>query len=275
MFSAGKKKIIVKSYLLQVIQKMMTLLKEEYSIESTIKFGDDSNINKLRYYYLEIDNAESLIDEYHMMPFDELTIDNPLIANDCCQSSFIAGLFIARGSINDPRKNCYHLEISTKNEEISLIVIQILRNYGIDAKIRLRKDIYTVYIKRSEDISSCLAYMGANSGVFYFEDSRIVRDIANMANRMANCDIANVKKSSDAAQKQLKAIAYIRKIGHFYKLSTRLQTMAVMREDYPDSTLDELSEFSDNYFGKTLSKSGISHCLRSLVSTYEELKHKK
>ena len=102
--------------------------------------------------------------------------------------------------------------------------------------------------------------MGASSGVFYFEDSRIVRDISNMANRMANCDIANVKKSTDTAQKQLRAIEYIKKTGYFYKMSLRLQTIATMREDYPDKV-----------FGKRLSKSGISHCLKALMNQYEEI----
>ena len=50
VFSGGTKKIVVKSYLLQVIQKLMTLLKDEHGIESTIKYGDEHNLNKIRYY---------------------------------------------------------------------------------------------------------------------------------------------------------------------------------------------------------------------------------
>ena len=52
----------------------------------------------------------------------------------------------------------------------------------------------------------------------------------------------------------------------------RLQLIAIMREDYPDSPLEELSEYSDKVFGKRLSKSGISHCMRDLISYYETLK---
>ena len=65
-----------------------------------------------------------------------------------------------------------------------------------------------------------------------------------------------------------------RKMGYFNKMPVRLQTISIMREEYPDSTLDELSAFSDNYFGKTLTKSGVSHCLRSLMQFYYELASK-
>lgn len=61
--------------------------------------------------------------------------------------------------------------------------------------LKLENEKTTMFVyQKSEEISACLAYIGASSGVFYFEDSRIVRDIANMANRMTNCDIANLKK---------------------------------------------------------------------------------
>ena len=180
-------------------------------------------------------------------------------------------MYSIKGSINDPRKNCYHFEITCKTHELALLLKDIFVSNQIEAKIRERKTGYVVYIKKSEDISSSLALMGASSGVFYFEDSRIVRDISNMANRMANCDIANVKKSTHTAQKQLRAIEYIKKTGYFYKMSLRLQTIATMREDYPDATLEELSEFSDKVFGKRLSKSGISHCLKALMNQYEEI----
>ena len=64
--------------------------------------------------------------------------------------------------------------------------------------------------KRSEDISSCLAIIGASSGVFYFEDQRIVRDVNNMANRMTNCDIANEIRCAKSCDEQLEAIQKIK-----------------------------------------------------------------
>lgn len=276
VFSKDGIKLVVKSHILATIQHVVSYLKKKYNIETTIKFGNDNNINKIRYYYLDITKEVSkIMDEYYLSPVVDINMNIDIIKNNCCKNAFIRGMFISKGSINDPRKNCYHLEITCKNYEQATLVKQILNMNFIDAKIRERRNMQVVYVKKSEDISSVLALMGASSGVFYFEDSRIVRDVNNMANRMSNCDIANVKKSTDAAGKQLKAIAYIRKHDKFISMPARLQTMAIMREDYPEATLEELSEFSDNYFGKPLSKSGISHCLRSLMQYYEDIVIKK
>jgi DNA-binding transcriptional regulator WhiA len=54
-------------------------------------------------------------------------------------------------------------------------------------------------------------------------------------------------------------------------MPARLQTIALLREEYPDSSLEELSFYSDNLFGKKLSKSGISHCMRALMNYYKDL----
>lgn len=265
-------KIVVKSYILAAIQKAKQILNNLYNIVTDVEYGTNQNINKKRYYYLIIKNdANKLVKDFSLSPFDVITNKHLFLQNDCCKASFIRGMFIARGSINDPRKNCYHFEITCKNPEVAILVKEILISNQLDAKIRKRKENYVVYIKKSENISSALAYIGASNGVFYFEDSRIIRDISNMSNRMTNCDMANIKKSTNAAIKQLEAIEYIKKTGFFNKMPVRLQTMALMREEYPNSSLEELSEFSDNYFGKSLSKSGISHCLRSLMQFYNEL----
>lgn len=273
-------KIIVKSYILLAIQKTMQLIKNIYNnltneIVTEIEYGTDQNINKKRYYYLHIKgNVSKIIEDFSLIPFDTIDSSHPFLKNEQCRASFIRGLFIARGSINDPRKNNYHFEITCRRQDIAILTKEILSQNEVETKVIEKKENFVAYVKKSESISSCLAYIGASSGVFYFEDSRIVRDISNMANRMSNCDIANVKKSTETANKQLNAIHYIRKMGYFNKMPVRLQTMAIMREEYPTSSLEELSEFSDNYFGKPLSKSGISHCLRSLIQYYEEIKSK-
>lgn len=265
-------KLVIKSYILPVIQKTMQLIRNMYPVETEIEYGTNQNIHKKRYYYLTIKGKiQQLMIDFSLMPFDTIHPQHPFLKDENQKSAFIRGLFIARGSINDPRKNCYHFEITCRRIDVALLIKEIFEENSIEAKVLQKKENYVVYIKKSEDISSCLAYIGASSGVFYFEDSRIVRDISNMANRMANCDIANVRKSTESASKQLKAIRYIRKMGYFNQMPIRLQTMAIMREAYPTSTLDELSEFSDNYFGKPLSKSGISHCLRSLMQFYTEM----
>ena len=106
------------------------MLYKNYDVNLVIKYGDENNLNKKRYYYLEIsNNINPLIREFNLYPFDTLNIKHPLLINDCCKASFIRGLFIARGSINDPRKNCYHLEITCHRSDIAQVAKHILAVY--------------------------------------------------------------------------------------------------------------------------------------------------
>ena len=260
-----------------IILSSLPILKEQFSLKTQIGFADELIIkNKRRYYYLEItEHALDVIEYYKLMLTDELNMENELIQTPSTKEAFIRGVFASKGSINDPRKECYHLEMACKKYDVAFVIQQILGEKGIDANIVNRRGIYITYIKKSEIISDFLAYIGASSGVFYFEDYRIYRDSANMANRMANCDIANERKCLETCNKQLDAIEYIRECNLFEKMPVRLQTISRLREEYPESSLEELAYYSENIFGKQMSKSGISHCLRDLMEYYQNLVNKK
>ena len=269
-------KVVVKSTILNVLKVMIPLLKELYNLNIGMSYKDEVSLRKRRFYYLEIiDHADAIISDFKLMPFTHLSRSDEIISKQCCKSAFLRGLFIAKGSINDPRKNCYHFEISSTKENVISFAARLFKSKGIHVSIMERRNQSVLYVKKSEDISSCLAIIGAASGVFYFEDQRIVRDVSNMANRMTNCDIANEIRCTKSCDEQLEAIAYIREKGYFDKMPIRLQTIALLREEYPDSSYDELSYYSDNLFGKRLSKSGISHCMRDLMSYYKLLLKKE
>ena len=74
-----------------------------------------------------------------------------------------------------------------------------------------------------------------------------------MANRVTNCDIANERKCIETAKKQLEVIKFIRDNNKFDEMSIRLQSICILREMYPESSNEELAEFSSNVFGKELS----------------------
>ena len=197
-----------------------------------------------------------------------------MFKNDCCKRAYVVGTFIAKGSINDPRKSDYHLEILLRTPESVSIVKEILLYNDIEAKVINKKNQYLLYVKKSETISNFLAFMGANSGVLQFEDLRIMRDLNNAVNRMMNCDISNGKKSLNCCNEQLTAIKYLKEHELDKKLTLRLQDAMKLREEYPDSTLSELSDYSEKVLGKHLSKSGISHCFKEIMNYYKMVSNK-
>lgn len=269
-------KVLVKSPLSGVLRYISPVLKKKYDVVTQISYLEKTNINKSRIYCLEIlDKAKEIVDDYHLFPFDTITFDDKLLANDCCKAAFVRGLFISKGSISDPRKSNYHLEIVFKKPEIAVMVQQIVSEYGIPMTLTARRNQSMLYIKKSEIISEFLAFLGANTGVLQFEDLRIMRDLQNSVNRVMNCDIANSQKSLQYCSEQIEAINYLKEKGLYNKLTLRLQDAIRLREEYPDATLSELSDYSSNILGKHLSKSGISHCLREIMKIYDGYKNYK
>ena len=187
----------------------------------------------------------------------------------------ITGMFLAKGSINDPDKTKrYHLEIVCSNENEANYIIRGLSYYDIHAKCIVREKGHVVYLKKSEAIGDFLKLIGAYNELYRFEDARIKRDYENYANRMVNCDLANGARFEEATNRQLAAIKKIEETIGYAALSPRLIGAVLLRIDYPDYTLGDLSEVcseDSTYFGKPMSKSGISHCLREIEEIASKL----
>lgn len=273
--------IIAKEYLkIKVTTKsssamrhLVPLLRKNYETESELTYQNNVSMDKKRSYGMVITrNAEKIINELSLMPYEEVTLNHPILKSHCCQAAFIRGSFIARGSINNPKKSSYHLEILFKNDSDAALAQKILAKNEIETKITEKKNGVLLYIKKAEEISNFLAFMGAANGIFYFEDSRILRDLNNSINRIMNCDIANSNKSLQTCEYQLEAIKYLEDEGIVEKLTPRLRDAINLRKEYPDSSLKELSEYSYNILGKDMSRSGINHCLREIVTIYEKRK---
>ena len=60
------------------------------------------------------------------------------------------------GSINDPKKSQYHLELLFDNKEYALFFMNLLNSYYLNSKYLKRDNKYMVYIKESEKISDFL-----------------------------------------------------------------------------------------------------------------------
>lgn len=274
--SIGGMNVTLKSPINSVIRYVLPYMKHKYDLEGELSYRTESGLKQQKYYYLKYEKIDtSIVEKFHLLPFDCYDINDELFDNECCKSAFVRGCFIAKGSINDPKKSNYHLEIIFKKIETASLVLNILKENNIYASITNKKNQYLLYIKKSEEISKFLAYVEATEAVFEFENSRILRDYYNNVNRTINCDIANGNRSMQYCNKQKEAIEYLEKHGIIPKLSSRLQDAISLRKEYPDSSLAELSEFSSNVLGKEMSKSGISHCMREIMKVYEYYRNKE
>lgn len=189
------------------------------------------------------------------------------IGNELIEKSFLRGVFLGSGSINNPERQ-YHLEMIIKQKENAEIILKILEKYNINFKVLERNNNFVIYTKDGEEISNFLALIGANSAVLKFEQIRVYRDMKNKVNRQVNCETANLNKVVNTAVKQINNINYLKEKNEFDKLPETLKEIAEIRLKRPEASLEELGKLLTNPIGK----SGVNHRLKRIEEIVKELK---
>ena len=177
--------------------------------------------------------------------------------------AFLAGAFISCGSVTEPIKE-YHLEFAVPFEELCTDLKKLLERLGIMSKYVERKGLYVLYFKGSEDIEDMLTLMGATKSSIEL----ILKDVRNKANRIANCDAANIERTLKASEKQIEDIEYIMNTEGLESLTPELRNMAELRLENPDVSLKELGEMLD----KPVGRSGANHRLKKLMEIADQIR---
>lgn len=180
---------------------------------------------------------------------------------------FIAGIFLACGSVNDPEKE-YHLEFTVPDERLADELIAFLRDIGITAKRSARRGQYIVYIKGSECIEDMLTFIGAQQCTLEIINVRIYKDIRNKANRIANCDTANIDKTVNASVRQVSDIQLIAKTKGLQSLPSELLEIAQLRLDNDDMSLRDIGE----NLSEPISRSGVNHRFQRIAKIAGEIR---
>lgn len=241
-----------------VARRVFKLLKENYKINIGLTIRRQKRFKKAIIYILNIKEKISqiqddikLINQYSLDSFEE-------------KQSFLNGLFLACGSINDPKTGSYHLEFFVNQYKDVLLINKVLKSLNINSKYIKREKGYMVYVKAADEISEFIKIIAATNSFFYFEDIRIYRDHKNMVNRLNNCEQANTEKSIEAAMDQIKKINYLNDNDLIELLDEKTKVIADYRIKYPDSSLKELADIISIETDLKITKSGVNHHFRKI-----------
>ena len=255
-----------------IARRIFSLIKDLFNIKAGISVRRRMKLNKNNVYFIRLNKeAERILSSLEIFEamLHEITLPDEIINNEQKVRSYLRGAFLARGSVNSPDTNSYHLEIHSINEIMNQDNFDMMDKLGFNPKTHQRKNGgYMTYLKEAEKIADFLATIGANNGLFMFEDVRIVRDMRNSVNRLVNCEQANLNKTVDAATKQIEAIILLDRELGLSSLPEKIQEIASLRLDHPEASLKELGELVP---GKPLSKSAVNHRMRKVTQMAEEL----
>ena len=250
-----------------VARWIFKLLKTNYNVLIKLTTRTMKRFKARNLYILEVKEKLDLIYKDIDNIFKEIST-----SSDEEKKAFLKGMFLACGSINDPKKNQYHLEFLVKEEEDAKLIDDLLNSLKIKSKVLKRDREYMVYVKSSENISDFIKYLGAFNALFYFEDIRIYKDHKNMVNRLNNCEQANVERTLKSSKVILDNIKYLEDNDLLMLLDDRSKEIIEYKRKYPDTSLEELEEIITMETNKSITKSGINHHFRKINSLVKKAK---
>ncbi len=250
------------------IDRLTDSLKDIYHITPKIEIIENLNFSKRDLYQLSFlveDNI--IIQDLGIVDKNNNyldTVPNYIVGANEEIRAYLRGVFCASGSINDPKKSRYHMEILVLKPNEAVFVQKLLNLFDLNAKVLNRDKGYMIYIKEAEKISDFMKIIGASKAVLYYENVRIYRDQKNKTNRLNNCEQANMDKVIQTASSQLKEIKIIEENDGLMLLDDKVREVIKYRKEYPEASLKELAEIISIETGKNITKSGLSHRLRKI-----------
>ena len=248
-----------------VFDLYLTYLKDYCGVKPTIS---DTGTKKMTA-YLRTDAEKTKVFEKfgHILSETSLRINRANISDECCQSAFLRGVFLACGTVTDPERG-YHLEFVVPYKRLCMDFMKFLDELGLNPKYIVRKGNHIVYFKDSESIEDILAIIGAQSASLHIMGIKIEKDVKNTVNRRLNFEMSNINKTVNAANLQVEAIEYIEKTSGISSLPDNLQILARLRLENPEASLSELEKMLD----EPISRSGINHRLNRIIKMAENIK---
>lgn len=211
-----------------------------------------------------------MIEMFHgdMQQFN-LRINPQMLLCPDCAHAFVAAAYLCCGTMTDPSKE-YNLEFLCSRHNLAKDLEAILGEYEFRPHRTIRKGLNVVYVKASEQLEELLAFMGAGNSAMRIMDSKMLKELRNKANRLTNCETANMDKIVTANVQVVRAIEYLKKQDAYDALSEPLRQAAQLRLDWPELSLAQLAEKSE----QPISKSGLSHRLKKLEQIAQDMQQR-
>jgi len=170
------------------------------------------------------------------------------------------GAFLAHGSLTEPGRSSA-LEVSCPGPEAALALVGAARRLGVSAKAREVRGIDRVVVRDGEAIGTLLTRMGAQDTRLVWEERRMRREVRATANRLANFDDANLRRSARAA---VAAAARVERALEILgdTVPDHLSAAGQLRVAHRQASLEELGRLAD----PPMTKDAVAGRIRRLLS---------
>ncbi|WP_432559242.1 DNA-binding protein WhiA [Granulicoccus sp. GXG6511] len=174
------------------------------------------------------------------------------------------GAFLAHGSLTEPGRSM-SLEVTCPGPEAALALVGAARRLEIPAKAREVRNVDRVVIRDGDAIASMLTGLGAVECLKIWEERRKRREVRASANRLANFDDANLRRSARAA---VAAAARVERALEILgaDVPEHLRAAGVLRIEHKQASLEELGQLHE----PPLTKDAVAGRIRRLLATADK-----
>lgn len=170
------------------------------------------------------------------------------------------GAFLAHGSLTEPGRSSA-LEVTCPGPEAGLALVGAARRLGIASKAREVRGVDRVVVRDGDAIGALLTRLGAHESVLAWEERRMRREVRATANRLANFDDANLRRSARAA------VAAGARVGRALQIlgddaPDHLLSAGRLRLEHKQASLEELGALAD----PPMTKDAVAGRIRRLLA---------
>jgi cell division protein WhiA len=170
------------------------------------------------------------------------------------------GAFLAHGSLTEPGRSSA-LEVTCPGPEAALALVGAARRLGIASKARDVRGVDRVVIRDGDTIGAMLTRLGAHDTVLAWEERRMRREVRATANRLANFDDANLRRSARAAVAAGSRVERAMEIlGE--DIPEHLRAAGELRLKHKQASLEELGQLAD----PPMTKDAVAGRIRRLLA---------
>lgn len=175
-------------------------------------------------------------------------------------AAVMRGAFLAHGSLTEPGRSSA-LEFTCPGPEAALALVGAARRLDVIAKAREVRGVDRVVVRDGETISLLLEKMGASNTLDAWQERRARKEVRATANRLANFDDANLRRSAQAA---VAAGARVERALEILgsDVPEHLRYAGQLRVAHKQASLDELGRLAD----PPMTKDAIAGRIRRLLA---------
>jgi DNA-binding protein WhiA len=258
--SAGKINIEVELDTAQVARRLRKDIAEVFGHESELSVVSASGIRKgSRYIVRVLADGDALARQTGLV--DSNNRPPQVVSAAICDSEAAwRGAFLAHGSLTEPGRSSA-LEITCPGPEAALALVGAARRLGITAKAREVRNVDRVVIRDGDAIGALLTRLGAHETVLAWEERRMRREVRATANRLANFDDANLRRSARAA---VAASARVQRAMEILgpAIPIHLKEAGELRVNHGQASLEELGSLAS----PPMTKDAIAGRIRRLLA---------